>query len=107
MLVAEDSEMKRGGDGKFYRAFTCVEGVRNEALDGRVGTMAIERIVKPNYGKLGEALGQKEAQLLEKQIAGPEPIIRSTPGNSPITQKTQGGFVRKLRRPGSGFVHGW
>jgi len=98
--------MKRGGDGKFYRAFTCIEGVRNEALDGRVGTMAIERIVKPNYAKLGETL--KETQLLEKQIAGPgQPISDQRPENRPFTRKTQGGFVRKLRRPGSGFVHGW
>jgi len=105
MLVAEDSEMKRGGDGKFYRAFTCIEGVRNEALDGRVGTMAIERIVKPNYGKLGETLAIKGAPALS--APAPEPIVRSTPENSPFTHKTQGGFVRKLRRPGAGFVRGW
>jgi hypothetical protein len=57
MLVSEESEMKRAGDGKFYRWFFCEKDVRNEGLDGRVGTMAIERIVKPNYAKLAEEMG--------------------------------------------------
>ena len=105
MLVAEDSEMKRGGDGKFYRAFTCEVGVRNEALDGRVGTMAIERIVKPNYTNLSEVLGVGKAP--DPCAGGPAPILRPIAENSPVKHKTQAGFVRKLRRPGSGFVRGW
>jgi hypothetical protein len=97
--------MKRGGDGKFYRAFTCLEGIRNEALDGRVGTMAIERIVKPNYAKLSETL--KEAPA-ENPPAPNQPFSSdSTPGKSPIIQKAQAGFVGKLRRPGGRFVRGW
>jgi phage terminase large subunit GpA-like protein len=105
MLVAEDSEMKRGGDGKFYRAFTCLEGVRNEALDGRVGTMAIERIVKPNYAKLGEALGIKEAPTFQP---APDLIPRSVAEKSQKTGKPQASFVRgKLRPRRGGFVRGW
>jgi phage terminase large subunit GpA-like protein len=96
MLVAEDSEMKRAGDGKFYRAFTCAEGIRNEALDGRVGTMAIERIVKPRYAKLNEILKASSGPGSEK----PEPAAQKTPPAS---------FVAKAVRPrrGQGFVRGW
>jgi phage terminase large subunit GpA-like protein len=60
MLVAEDSIMKRASDGKFYRWFSCDDGVRNEALDGRIGTMAIERIIKPKYAKLAIDLAVNE-----------------------------------------------
>jgi phage terminase large subunit GpA-like protein len=103
MLVAEDSEMRRAGDGKFYRAFTCDEGVRNEALDGRVGTMAIERIVKPNYSKLNQTLmdpGEGDAS------------DREPPANSPAPAATEGKrlFVSRALPParrGKGFVHGW
>jgi hypothetical protein len=105
MLVAEDSEMKRGGDGKFYRAFSCLEGVRNEALDGRVGTMAIERIVKPNYAKLEETLGMKKAPTFQP---APDPNPPSTAEKSPIIQRPQASFVRgKLRPRRGGFVRGW
>jgi phage terminase large subunit GpA-like protein len=106
MLVAEDSEMKRGGDGKFYRAFTCLEGVRNEALDGRVGTMAIERIVKPNYAKLSETL--KEAPAENPPAPGQHLPPDSMAGKSPTFSREQGFSVRgKLRRPKGGFVRGW
>jgi phage terminase large subunit GpA-like protein len=98
MLVAEDSEMKRAGDGKFYRAFSCAEGVRNEALDGRVGTMAIEGIVKPNYGKLSEILNSEGATVVE-------PPARSAPPASQDSKPARS-FVRGSRNRG-GFVRGW
>ena len=106
MLVAEDSEMKKAHDGKFYRFFSCDNGVRNEALDGRVGTMATERIVKPNYAKLAEeyavsdgqsaaAEAQKEALLLgkEEHVKKPEQQHRR--------------FVHPLVRRNKNFVGGW
>jgi phage terminase large subunit GpA-like protein len=101
MLVAEDSEMKRGGDGKFYRAFTCAEGIRNEALDGRVGTMAIERIVKPRYAKLAIDFGLKEPAA--KSEAPPEKP-------QPDETKSKASFVAQAippRRRGRGFVRDW
>jgi phage terminase large subunit GpA-like protein len=108
MLVAEDSEMKRAGDGKFYRAFSCDDGVRNEALDGRVGTMAIERIVKPNYAKLAEELAVKEKEDLSgKQESRKEESTARQSLAPPAGQKRS--FVRSarpFRRPG-GFVRGW
>ena len=52
MLTAEDSDMVKAGDGKFYRCFSCPEGVRNEALDIRVIALALERIRKPKYAQL-------------------------------------------------------
>lgn len=104
MLVAEDSEMKRGGDGKFYRAFTCAEGVRNEALDGRVGTMAAERIVKPNYAKLAEMLGAPAIEADAPALQGSD----STPQKSAGSAKAQASFVRRaIQRRRGGFVRGW
>jgi hypothetical protein len=100
MLVAEDSEMKRAGDGKFYRAFTCDEGVRNEALDGRVGTMAIERIVKPNYARLSA-----EFSIETREPEDPPAAIESPKG-----KKSKGGFVGRFlptTRRGKGFIRGW
>jgi len=115
MLVAEDSEMKRAGDGKFYRAFSCDDGIRNEALDGRVGTMAIERIVKPNYAKLSEELKVKggDASCQPTNQTTTEEQTRS--GKAAPTVRSAGAasskrsFVRRARqfpRPG-GFVRGW
>lgn len=103
MLVAEDSEMKRAGDGKFYRAFYCAEGIRNEALDGRVGTMAVERIVKPNYAKLSKILGDPEP-------AGAQDPGETAPASESDAQtKKKTTFVQGASRPrrGGGFVRGW
>ncbi len=97
MLTAEDSEMKRAGDGKFYRAFFCDKGVRNEALDGRVGTMAAERIARPNYARLAETLSGGGM--------GPD-SNRAAQESLPATPPTQRPFVQPLRRRG-GFVRGW
>ena len=97
MLVAEESEMKRAGDGKFYRAFFCDNGVRNEALDGRVGTMAVERIVKPNYKRLAEELAVKTAGDLAKKSNDSGDTL--TPSPAPF---------RFVQRAGRGsFVRGW
>jgi phage terminase large subunit GpA-like protein len=53
-LTAEDSEMRKGSDGKYHKWFGCDHGVRNEPLDGAVGCMAASRIpsLKPNFAKL-------------------------------------------------------
>jgi phage terminase large subunit GpA-like protein len=104
MLVAEDSEMKRAGDGKFYRAFSCDDGVRNEALDGRVGTMAAERICRPNYKKLAEDLAvksesenQEAAESVPPQRRDPTRKKFVSTGRSPWRSGPQrrGGFVRR------------
>jgi phage terminase large subunit GpA-like protein len=92
MLVSEESEMKRAGDGKFYRAFFCENGVRNEALDGRVGTMAAERIVKPNYKKLAIELA------VTPKIEAP-----AAPKAAPEPRR----FVRKAIQRRGGFARGW
>jgi phage terminase large subunit GpA-like protein len=115
MLVAEDSEMKRAGDGKFYRAFFCDNGIRNEALDGRVNTMAIERICKPNYKKLSEELAVKEkGGDASCQNATPEQESRrlhtgsnAAPTSDPEGAATKRPFVRGGRRRPGGFVRGW
>lgn len=114
MLTAEDSEMKKAGDGKWYRAFSCDQGVRNEALDGRVGTMAAERIAKPKYAKLALEL---------KVEIGPDgkPVHVVAPGTQPTAPAEQTAKIRPVRsfvgrglgkggpgRPGGGgFVGGW
>jgi phage terminase large subunit GpA-like protein len=101
MLVAEDSVMKRAGDGKFYRAFSCENGVRNEALDARVGTMAAERIVKPRYVKLAEemAVSGDRPQLVQTKTEEVAPI-------EPATQRKPR-FVHPLVRRKGSFVQGW
>jgi phage terminase large subunit GpA-like protein len=103
MLVAEESEMKRAGDGKFYRAFFCEKGVRNEALDGRVGTMAAERIVKPNYKKLAEFY----AVNVPKKAQNAEEIKPNSEQKENVLHGTKRRFVRgTIKRPG-GFARGW
>jgi phage terminase large subunit GpA-like protein len=103
MLTAEDSEMKRAGDGKFYRWFFCENGVRNEALDGRVGTMAAERIVKPNYKKLAEELAVKEnISLCDKPI-----ISQKQDAPAPITPPPARRFVRRMIPRKGGFARRW
>jgi phage terminase large subunit GpA-like protein len=123
MLVAEDSEMKRAGDGKFYRAFCCEQGIRNEALDARVGTMAAERIRKPNYGKLAAELAVvcPEPRKLSGSKACPERQPNGDPASNPPieNQKSRHGGQATIENPkryivrGSrlirrgGFVRGW
>jgi phage terminase large subunit GpA-like protein len=119
MLVAEDSEMKRAGDGKFYRAFSCDDGVRNEALDGRVGTMAIERIVKPSYARLSEELAIKENSSGEQSDeaasrgtsgGGNMPDVAGQPKGKAHQAPPARSFVQRARSPfrrSGGFVRGW
>lgn len=95
MLVAEDSDMQKAGDGKFYRCFTCAEGVRNEALDIRVLALAIERIRKPNYAKLAEEMGGEMVLNPIKNEATPTPAL--PPRRS---------FVHN-NKPGRSFIRGW
>jgi phage terminase large subunit GpA-like protein len=103
MLTVEDSEMKRAGDGKFYRAFFCENGVRNEALDGRVGTMAAERIVKPNYKKLAEFY----AVNVPKKAQDAEEIKPNSEQKENVLHGTKRRFVSStIKRPG-GFARGW
>ncbi len=99
MLTAEDSEMKRAGDGKFYRAFFADKGVRNEALDGRVGTMAAERIARPNYARLSE-------HLSGGAVIGSPDQGQVQPKDKAVTAPPARPFVRAYRRRG-GFVRGW
>jgi phage terminase large subunit GpA-like protein len=53
-LLIENSEMRRAGDGEWYRFFSKEEGDRNEAIDGEVYALAAERIIRA---------GRKEAQF--------------------------------------------
>lgn len=105
MLVAEDSDMQKASDGKFYRCFHCDQGVRNEALDIRVMALAIERIRKPNYKKLaielavedpGAMPGKSETKPAED---GPKKPV------SPV--KTARPFIAAKMPRSGGFVGGW
>lgn len=107
MLTAEDSDMQKAGDGKYYRCFTCAEGVRNEALDIRVGSLAIIRIRKPKLPQLAEELRVlKPGEKPGKSSANAKPTEKPAGKVCPQTSK---GFVRKVL-PGArtgGFVGGW
>lgn len=81
MLVAEDSDMQKAGDGKYYRCFTCEKGVRNEALDLRVLALAIERIRKPKYAKLAELLAMPDPGAPPKPEPKPAEPKPPKPGN--------------------------
>ena len=112
MLLAEDSEMKKARDGKWYRAFSCAQGVRNEALDGRVGTMAAERIHKPKYAKLALELrveigpDGKPVHVVDFEASAAakaeEPVVATRPPRSFVT-----GGVSKAGPRRGGFVSGW
>lgn len=51
-LLVESSTHDRGPDGKFYRRFTCPEGVRNEPIDCRVYAYAASVHLKKNVEQL-------------------------------------------------------
>jgi phage terminase large subunit GpA-like protein len=106
MLLAEDSEDRQGRDGNWHKWFGCEKGVRNEALDGTVGCMAIEKILRPNYSKLA-----RELRVLEP---GEKPTPIASPGNTPDASgksPTASKPVRRFVNPGGakpgGFVSGW
>ncbi len=86
-LVAEDSEMRQAKDGKYYRWFSCDQGVRNEPLDISVGCLAFCKIRKPNFAKLAEELAIKEANTTPDRPKEPE--------------------KRRIVIPRRGFVRGW
>jgi phage terminase large subunit GpA-like protein len=100
MLTAEDSDMQKAGDGHFYRCFHCDEGVRNEALDIRVGAEALVRIRKPKFAKLAEELAVPDDG---KQ---PVPAASSEPEKITAPQK-KSNFVRRGRRGPGGWMKGW
>jgi phage terminase large subunit GpA-like protein len=101
MLTAEDSIMKRANDGKFYRWFSCENGVPNEALDGRVGTMAAERILKPRYAKLARELATDQGQGESSPDTDKARLKPSSEPRKPVSrsfaQAKKGNFVNNWR----------
>lgn len=100
MLTAEDSEDRQGRDGDWHKWFGCEQGVRNEALDGAVGCMAAEKILKPRYAKLAEELAARDAS---KPSTSPTPNVQKPAKDG---QKPQPRPFVGPRKPG-GFVRGW
>jgi phage terminase large subunit GpA-like protein len=72
MLCAEKPKREKDRKtGKMQTVWVLREGfVRNEALDIRVGNMAVREILNPNYGKLGAALVETQ----NKPIASGEVV---------------------------------
>ena len=85
-LTAEDSTLKRGLDGDWYRFFECDKGVRNEPLDCRVYAMAAERKLNPNY----DVISQKMLAKAEE--------IRRGPSETPRTSAPQQNAPRRPRK---------
>ena len=102
MLVAEDSDLQKAGDGKFYRHFFCDKGIRNEALDIRVLALAIERIRKPKYAHLATELAMPADGSQKAPAANADAPTSASPAPKPKAR----GFVQSRRAPG-GFVGGW
>lgn len=108
MLTAEDSEMKKAGDGKWYRAFSCEQGVRNEALDGAVGTMAAVAIHRPKFAKLAIELEVKiseDGKTIMQVPDGGKPTKEPTP--RPTRSFVSRGFSKGSAARTGGFVQGW
>lgn len=79
MLMAErPKKEKNKKTGKIETVWALRDGfVRNEALDVRVGNMAVREILNPNYKKLSESLNfEAKNRQLEKEG---KPIITSQP----------------------------
>lgn len=102
MLTAEDSTMERAGDGKFYRCFRCEQGVRNEALDIRVMSLALVRIRKPNFPKLAQDLALRDPNAPASANQKPE-----TSNQKPSSPPRRGFVGKAIRHPGQGFVKRW
>ena len=110
MLTAENSEDRQARDGKWYKWFGCAQGTRNEALDGAVGCMAAERILKPNYAKLaveysGDA-AKGTAEVLPKPEVSSRDAVSPKAAARPVRSFVGGGFSKGGGRSG-GFVGGW
>ena len=87
--------------GELVKVWSLRDGyVRNEALDIRVGNMAVREILNPNYAKLAEHL----RAAMEKPELPPEP-----PQPVEIEQEPPKGKVARTRpvKRGSGFVSRW
>ena len=103
-LTAENSEDRQARDGKWYKWFGCEQGVRNEALDGAVGCMAAERILKPNYEKLAlEFPADGKSEPAESAKTKTTPPADSKPVRSFVSGKMTGGGSRRA----GGFVGSW
>ena len=103
MLLAEDSEDRQGRDGQWHKWFGCEQGVRNEALDGAVGQMAIAKILKPNFDRLARELAvNKDAATSNKSAPA---VNKPAPNPAPSRSFVQ----RVIHRPGAGrnFVTSW
>ena len=112
-LTSEDSQDRQARDGKWYKWFGCEQGVRNEALDGAVGCMAAERILKPNYTKLEVEFsvdgvpGKAEVLLPGKmsERTGVEGAKAAKP--KPARSFVSGGMAKGGAQRTGGFVSGW
>lgn len=99
-LTAEDSDLQKAGDGKFYRHFHCEKGIRNEPLDLRVMALAIERIRKPKYAQLAAALSVEGTGLASGSDETNPNQLTKTPASKFQPRRFMG--ARK-----SNFVSGW
>jgi phage terminase large subunit GpA-like protein len=101
-LVVEDSDMQKANDGKFYRCFTCEQGVRNEPLDLRVLALAIERIRKPKYAKLAIDLAVPDPGSSDAGKSAQTPVSKPAPAKATprkfVGQGNKGGFVSGWKR---------
>jgi phage terminase large subunit GpA-like protein len=105
MLLAENSEDRQGRDGQWHKWFGCEQGVRNESLDGAVGCMAAEKILKPKYALLAVELrvpepGEKAGKPAPSPAASEKPVGKPAPRRGFVTQgvKRVGGFVGGWKR---------
>jgi phage terminase large subunit GpA-like protein len=111
MLVAETSEDRQGRDGDWHKWFGCEQGVRNEALDGAVGCLAAEKILKPRYDKLALEfeVGKPSPQPGKASPNDVQTSSNQKPETSNVKPASPRSFVQKGSsiRPGRGFVSGW
>lgn len=115
-LVIEDSEMRKAGDGDYYRAFDCPEGARNEPLDTTNYANAAERVIRGSrkegvfYAKLATKYAVKGPREDPPPAPGAAPVAPAPPVN-PVTpvKPPPRRFVQGARRPGGGksFATGW
>ncbi len=93
MLCSEAPKRKKDSRGRTVIVWEKRPGyVRNEALDVRVGNIAIREILNPNYEKLGKSLQMATEATDQKPAQEKSEPVKSQP--------------RKIRRSG-GFVKGW
>jgi len=97
-LTAEEKKVVFERGVKKVRFVKKKAGIRNEAIDLRVGNMVALKLLNPNFKILKSRYEKLASKIAERQAEDRE---QATKTKAPVAKKS----VRKKRK--RGFIHGW